>query len=135
MPKVGLWPIAAMRGLNRRGQKESLGLASFLFYFVIVLAALGTGAVILAVRQMNRYFSAVTQATCVSCGAAFGQVTEQRTKTDFEESFKRVLYQNPGWLVKPTREWPIECPICGTRQRYFLDEQKILAEGEDVQGQ
>jgi ribosomal protein S27E len=110
-------------------------LASFLFYLVIVLAALGTGAVILAVRQTNRYFRAVTQATCVSCGAAFRRVTGKKAKTDFEEAFKKVLYENPGLLVNPTREWPVECPICGTRHKYLLDEKKILAEEVDVQGQ
>ena len=110
-------------------------MASFLFYLLIVLGALGTGAVILAVRQTNRYFRAVTQATCVSCGAAFGRLTAKKAKTDFEESFKKVLYESPGWLVNPTREWPVECPICGTRQKYLLDEQKSLAEGVDDQGQ
>jgi len=113
----------------------SLGLASFLFYLIVVLGVLGTGAVILAVRQTNRYFRAVTQATCVSCGAAFGLATTKNAKPDFEEAFKKVFYENPGWLVKPAREWPIECPTCGTRHKYLLDEQKILAEDADVQGQ
>ena len=103
-------------------------MASFLFYVVIVLAVLGTGAVILAVRQTNRYLRTVTQATCVSCGAAFGSVTAKEAETDFEEAFKKVLYENPGWLVKPPRQWPIECPTCGARHEYLLDEQKILAD-------
>ncbi len=110
-------------------------MASFLFYLIIVLAAVGTVAVILAVRQTNRYFLAVTQATCVSCGAAFGQVAGKEAQRDFEEAFKKVLYENPKWLVNPAREWPVECPTCGTRQRYVLDEQKTLAEDVDAHGQ
>jgi hypothetical protein len=109
-------------------------LASVLFYLIIVLAALGTVIVILAVKQANRIFSAVVQATCVSCGAVFGELTEKQAKMDFDEAFKKVLYENPRWLVNPTREWPVECPICGTRQKYRLDEHKVLANEADVQG-
>ena len=110
-------------------------MASVLFYLVIVLAALGTGAVVVAVRRTNRYLRAVTQATCVSCGTAFGLITAKKAKTDFEEAFNEVLHENPRWLMSPAREWPVECPICGTRQRYLLDEQKILAEEGDAHGQ
>ncbi len=109
-------------------------MASFLFYLVIVVAVLGTAVVVLAVKRTNRYFGAVTQATCVSCGAAFGQVSGKEAKIEFEEAFKKVLYENPGWLVSPAREWPVECPACGTRHKYLLDEQKILAEDADPQG-
>ncbi len=109
-------------------------MASFLFYLVIFLAALGTGSVILAARQTNRDFRAVTQATCISCDAAFGPDAAKKAEADSKEAFEKVLDENPGWLVNPTREWPVECPTCGTRHKYLLDKQEILAEEVDVQG-
>lgn len=102
-------------------------MGSVLFYLIIIVAAVGTVAMIVAVRQINRYFMAVAQATCVSCGVAFGRATEKGAEKDFEEAFKKVLYEHPGWLLKPAREWPFECPGCGTPHKYHLDERKISA--------
>ena len=110
-------------------------MASFLFFLIIVLTVVGTVVVIVAVRQANRYFGAVTQATCVSCGAVFGELTEKQMKRDFDEALKKVLYENPGWLVSSTQEWPVECPICGTRHKYRLDGEEVSAKEVDAQGQ
>ena len=109
-------------------------MASFLFYLVIILAALGTGFMIQAVWQTNRDFRAVEKATCISCGAAFGLVAAKKAQTDFEEAVNRVLDENPGWFARPKREWSVQCPACGMRHKYLLDGQEISAEKVDGQG-
>jgi len=103
-------------------------LGSVLFYLIIILAVLGTGYVILAVWQTDRDFNAVKKATCVSCGAPFGLVAAKKAQEDSEEVVEEVSDETSGSLVKPTREWPVQCPTCGTRHKYRLDEQRILAE-------
>ena len=103
-------------------------MASFLFYLVICLAVLGTGWVILAARQTNRDFRAVTQAKCISCGVGFGADAAKKAEAEAKETSRIASDENPGWLVSSTREWPVECPACGSRHKYLPDKQEILAE-------
>jgi len=75
-------------------------------------------------------FETLVRMPCPACSRPFGKEAAMAARRLFQEEIAEWRQKNPSTRLRIVGRWPIQCPACGFKGHYHVQDRRLLSDGQ-----